>query len=214
MGYYLVQENMLGGVMYARDTFLKPVNGVDARGLPLFDPHQLLPSSCTIYTAPLDLTKFYESNVRYFSDLFGLDFSAPFGEAAVNELQEDSAKQDDISEDMLLAPAGEISSLNMLTIQDTDLARIEASTDMIQFTTSKHGLFGGVGIWFDCFFGDFASNDVTILSTSPSCPSTHWKQTIVFLQGTFAEISHGEELAYSVVLERSRSNPRQYILGL
>lgn len=55
MGFYLLHESMLDSVLVARDRFLVP-NGL------------MLPATATIYASVLDLSRFYDGQMRYFED--------------------------------------------------------------------------------------------------------------------------------------------------
>ncbi|KAH1235390.1 putative protein arginine N-methyltransferase 6 [Glycine max] len=63
MGYMLLYESMLGSVINARDRWLKP------GGL-------ILPSSATLYMAPVTHTDRYSDSVDFWRNVYGIDMSA------------------------------------------------------------------------------------------------------------------------------------------
>lgn len=223
MGFYLVHESMVESVLYARDRFLRP------GGL-------LLPSSCRLFAAPLDLRQFHREKVSYFEDdtFFGLSgfgqhFSGLGEGGAVVAASEFFSGEPNVelglSESELLCEGKCFREIDLTKVSVEELQAIDSGE--LQFSTSKPGLFGGVGIWFDCTFeirggGSSSSGSQAVpqvvLCTAPRSEMTHWKQTIVFLVGEegpiFAEVPSGEDISFSLLLEQSDENPRHYNISL
>jgi hypothetical protein len=84
--------------------------------------------------------------------------------------------------------------------------------------TEKSGKFQGVCIWFDVTFPrdeNIEKDTAVILSTGPSDPVTHWKQSIIVLPDTACdEIEKGEPIALHLVLKRSEQYSRRYNMTL
>jgi hypothetical protein len=62
MGCFLYGEAMLDSVLYARDQWLK-------------DGGHMLPSSATLYLAPISMAKFYRNNIWFLNNVHELDIS-------------------------------------------------------------------------------------------------------------------------------------------
>ncbi len=60
--------------------------------------------------------------------------------------------------------------------------------------------------WWDCIFSDL-ENPVT-LSTSPYEKSTHWKQTVFYLESDL-EVKKGDEIVGSIANRKSHKNFRE-----
>lgn len=79
----------------------------------------------------------------------------------------------------------------------------------------REGVFGAVGLWFDCTFWSAATRDtVSVLDCSPFAEATHWRQTVVFLGGHFVPVGVGERLVYRVRMQQSAENRRKYEIEL
>lgn len=225
MGFYLLHESMLESVLHARDRFLKP------EGL-------LLPTSCRLFAAPLDLSRLYHERVSYFDDgaFYGLSgfehFFSGLGEEAPSARAAFFSGEPNVelgvAEEELLSEGRCFLEMDLRKVKAEELQAVISGE--LSFVGHRPGLFGGVGIWFDCTFetrGGSASSSssaasspsaAVVLSTAPSRPATHWKQTIVFLAGPegpiFAEVSQGEQLDFSLALVQSGDNPRHYDISL
>nr|ACU21309.1 unknown [Glycine max] len=79
MGYMLLYESMLGSVINARDRWLKP------GGL-------ILPSSATLYMAPVTHTDRYSDSVDFWRNVYGIDMSAMVSLAKQCALEEPSVE--------------------------------------------------------------------------------------------------------------------------
>jgi len=73
----------------------------------------------------------------------------------------------------------------------------------------KSEIYQGVCFWFDV---QFPTTDTT-LSTSPSSPITHWKQTIIVLP-TQIKVEEGDAVMFNLQLQRSSPNSRHYSINL
>ena len=86
--------------------------------------------------------------------------------------------------------------------------------------------YQGVCLWFDCTFQppeeakteeqeeeENGSGQVVVLSTSPSAPATHWKQTIIRLPAPI-DVEEGDIIGWELSLEQDAHNPRRYVIQL
>nr|CAD7444355.1 unnamed protein product [Timema bartmani] len=188
MGFYLLHEGMLDSVLTARDKFLKPDG-------------KLFPDIVSLYSAPCSLPKFYD----HWEEFHGLDLS-PLGD----EERRLKGSQPDITEvnkDDLLASHQIVCELDLYKTSSKDLDSISSRQ---VFSVSREGRYQGVCLWFDCSFPSI-SLDATrvVLSTSPHCQQTHWKQTVLVLPEEMY-VTEGDPLAWELILERGGDDWRHY----
>ncbi|KAM7200558.1 S-adenosyl-L-methionine-dependent methyltransferase [Naviculisporaceae sp. PSN 640] len=189
MGYALLYEAMLPSVIYARDKYLDPINGL------------LVPSHASIWVAPVSDQEFITDHIDYWRDVYGFDMKA---------------MQDGIYTDArpLVMPKSTICGtsncfrfLDLHTIKTEDLyfkadyqVTMQASL-LNQDTTHPTGLDGFL-LWFDMFFAR-SRKDESILptmtadewlasdsnkkeervafTTGPFNTETHWKQVLLLI---------------------------------
>lgn len=91
----------------------------------------------------------------------------------------------------------------------------EVSHDDTKNYTLKHlavaiktGKYQGICLWFACNFPSLSGEPVT-LSTEPSEPETHWKQTTIVLPGSI-DVELGTPIAYEICLKRSEDSSRRF----
>ena len=58
-----------------------------------------------------------------------------------------------------------------------------------------------------------AGGKCVVLSTSPECQDTHWKQTVVML-GVYAPVVMCEKMEVGVAMAQDTSNPRRYAISI
>eukprot|EP00392_Amoebophrya_sp_AT5.2_P008451 g8472.t1 len=244
MGFHLLHEAMLDSVVFARDRFLKHQKE-DYDHDDAFTP-LILPDYCEILCAPLDLTEFRREKalaekgyfhpdnfyagleLQGFNEIFGRDTKLRLTAKEPDEKVEDFASNPNVSrgfsQSELLCAGKVMAKLDLKTITVPQLREIRSAPNALRFATNKPGLFGGVGIWFRCVFPGAAAEQYALepaveLSTAPDRPSTHWKQSIVFLSSDgdnriYAEVGEGEEIEFSLSLTQSAENKRWYEIGL
>lgn len=160
MGYFLLFENMLPSVLSVRDRFLKP------GGL-------MLPSACRLLAAPLEDDAWRSSKIDFWNSVHGIDMSVLRPLAAATACEKPQHRL--VPEAGLLAPPIQLLSIDLATVQDTDLQKFEQALD---FKVPAGRRLDGIATWFECDFGDAGC----LLSTSPSEPATHWRQTAFYFR--------------------------------
>lgn len=189
MGFYMLHESMLDSVLVARDKFLKP-NGL------------MFPSHCTLYASPCALPGLYSE----WDNVYGVKMRS-FAQA-LRSLYLNRPKIMSVQlEDVLAHNVCPIIELNLQHCQPQQLDDITA----LRYLTvvEKSGIYQGVCFWFDVQFPTVENT----LSTSPSSPQTHWKQTIIVLP-TQMEVEVGDALMFNVQFKRSSPNSRNYSINL
>jgi protein arginine N-methyltransferase 3 len=185
MGYCLLYEAMLPSVLYARDKYLKP------DGL-------LVPSSATIWIAPVEDSAYVSDTVSFWRDVYGFDMKAMqegiYNEARILNMPESSI-------------CGEPWPFKVLDLHT-------ATTDDLVFTAGWQSTISrkidgvdGFLIWFDNFFATSRTDPVpppettperfmnqkagyVAFTTGPFGKETHWKQG--FLLQPSAELTGGK----------------------
>jgi hypothetical protein len=118
-----------------------------------------------------------------------------------------------IESSQLVHDAQLIQSIDLRTIRIDDL-RIMRS--FCEFDIDNTCIISGFCFWFDCYFSSNNNSSIlrsTRLTTSPYSPSTHWKQTLVFLPEDIYPLK-GETVPVNIKLKQSLQNRRQYQLTI
>ena len=188
MGFYLFHESMLRSVIAARDKFLSP-DGI------------ILPSTASLYICPVSLKQYHKEQIQYWKDVYGFDFSPALPRVKENMLSQPQILS--ISPSDCLSDPYLVTSLDLLYTESDDVKRIMSNP---KFSIAKYDVLHGFALWFDVTFeGD---NPVT-LTTGPSAPQTHWKQTITLLPDALLVSKEGE-VRCNLVLSRDEVNERRY----
>ena len=156
MGYFLLYEGMLDSVLYARDKWLAPGG-------------MMFPDKARIWIAAIEDGKFKNSKIEFWNDVYGINMK-PMRECVLIEPIVDVVEQGNIISS--LAPVFE-ADLEKVTVDQLSFV----STFKLQ-VTRKDNFNAFVG-WFEVGF-THCHKPVT-LTTSPKFKSTHWKQTIFYL---------------------------------
>uniref|UniRef100_A0A182J705 type I protein arginine methyltransferase n=1 Tax=Anopheles atroparvus TaxID=41427 RepID=A0A182J705_ANOAO len=197
MGFFLLHEGMLDSVLYARDQFLKP------SGL-------MFPNTATIYVAPCSVPSRFDQ----WESLSGVSMRC-FGEALRGQC---AAKPEvlTVAPEHLLHEGHVMTWLDLKEVTTEELNSIESKEVLVAQTEGK---LQGFCIWFDCTFPTDETGGQTktevILSTNPSAPETHWKQTVILLpEQACEELEVRDPVAFSLTMVRNQETNRRYDLQL
>ncbi|XP_068154143.1 LOW QUALITY PROTEIN: protein arginine N-methyltransferase 1 [Drosophila tropicalis] len=181
MGYFLLYESMLDSIIYARENHLK------SGGL-------ILPNRCTLSLFGHGDDKLYGEQVEFWSDVYGVDMTALRGRSIQEPLMEVVQKK------CMLTEPEEIASFDMMTV---DLGYPNFTYNFNLKCTQSGKLSAFVG-YFDTFF-DLPHS--VMFSTSPVHKSTHWKQTIFFLEAPQA-VNEGDVITGTIHTRRNLEDIR------
>jgi protein arginine N-methyltransferase 6 len=134
MGYMLLYESMLGSVITARDRWLKP------GGL-------ILPSTATLYIAPVTHTERYSDSVDFWRNVYGIDMSAMVPIAKQCAFEEPSVET--INGENVLTWPHVVKHVDCYTIR---IHELESVTTSFSFKSMMRAPFHGFGFWFDVEF--------------------------------------------------------------
>ncbi|QQP55640.1 Uncharacterized protein FKW44_000039 [Caligus rogercresseyi] len=111
-----------------------------------------------------------------------------------------------ISDSDLLASPTVVEELNLSIVSEEDVKDISHRE---LFTLTRGGTFNSVALWFNVRFETEAKS--LSLSTGPSAPPTHWKQTLIPLEKS-KNLKKGDKILCDLFLDQSQENLRQYVI--
>lgn len=193
MGFYLLHESMLDSVISARDKCLK-------------DSGTMFPRTASIYASPSNLGGFYKQEIDFWDTVYDYDFSVVKQVVLHNKQQ--SPQITSVESTELISEPELVRQFDLMTVSLDDVKQFECKF----FTSSiQKNICRGIVLWFDCEFPkDTKSEKCSIvLSTSPRCPSTHWKQTVILLP-TEINLESGDVIGFNIQLSQSATNHRHY----
>lgn len=164
-GNFLLEEDLLPSLFFARDSFLKP------GGL-------LLPGRGVMKVVPVSLQEYYDHQIGCWKTNSGSVDHSSMHSFAVNQIYFDSFEKKPFRELALESPVCE------LDFYSADEAGCDADISMI---VTEPGILHGFIGWFDMSFeGDW-------LSTSPRQKATHWSQAFLPIDPA-VEVAEGDVL--------------------
>ncbi|KRG89088.1 hypothetical protein GLYMA_20G000400v4 [Glycine max] len=217
MGYMLLYESMLGSVINARDRWLKP------GGL-------ILPSSSTLYMAPVTHTDRYSDSVDFWRNVYGIDMSAMVSLAKQCAFEEPSVET--ITGENVLTWPHVVKYIDSYSVT---IQELESVTAKFKFNSMMRAPLHGFAFWFDVEFNGHAipstnyhsttsfvdnhqmngsqrkrrtnPNEALVLSTAPEDPPTHWQQTLIYFYDPI-ELEQDQLIEGLVTLSQSKENAR------
>ncbi|XP_072978018.1 probable protein arginine N-methyltransferase 1 isoform X1 [Typha angustifolia] len=182
MGYFLLFENMLNTVLYARDKWL--VND----GI-------VLPDKASLYLTAIEDAEYKEDKIEFWNDVYGFDMGCIKKQALIEPLV-DTVDQKQIVTNCQL--------LKMMDISKMDPG--DASfTAPFKLVAERKDYIHAFVAYFDVSFT--RCHKLMGFSTGPRSKTTHWKQTVLYLEEVLS-ICEGEALTGSMTVEQNKKNPR------
>lgn len=205
MGYCLLYEAMLPSVLFARDRYLKP------DGL-------LVPSSATLWIAPVEDQGYSSDHISFWRDVYGFDMKA------MQEGIYDEVRIEAMPPSCLCGEAYPFKVLDLYSIKTDDL--VFSAKWETNIKSSAQSLDGFL-MWFDNFFApsrdqhvpeafttpkDFKSQSRgnVAFTTGPHGLETHWKQGLLLASSPVAQptnITH-RQLSGQVDFSVNQDNAR------
>ncbi|OAY53929.1 hypothetical protein MANES_03G034800v8 [Manihot esculenta] len=182
MGYFLLYENMLNTVLYARDKWLVS-DGI------------LLPDKASLYLTAIDDANYKEDKIEFWNNVYGFNMSC-IKKQAIMEPLVDTVDQKQIVTDCQLLKIMNISQMVSGDASFTVPFKLEAERD-----DYIHALVA----YFDVSFTK--CHKLMGFSTGPRSRATHWKQTILYLEDVLT-ICEGEVLSGNMTVAPDQKNPR------
>ena len=187
MGYCLLYEAMLPSVLYARDRYLKP------SGL-------LVPSSATIWIAPVEDQAYVSDHVSYWRDVYGFDMKAMqeniYDEVRVQTMNEDSV-------------CGKPFPFKVLDLRSTRTEDLVFTANWESDLTRPVDNVDGFLIWFDNFFATSGDEPVPEPQTTPETWIEKKRGNVAFTTGPFKTETHWKQ---GLLLAAPQSSPAKVSL--
>ncbi|KAI4380734.1 hypothetical protein MLD38_006893 [Melastoma candidum] len=188
MGYFLLFENMLNTVLYARDKWL--VND----GI-------VLPDKASLYLTAIEDAEYKEEKIEFWNNVYGFDMSCIKKQAMMEPLVDTVDQNQIITQCQLLK-----------TMDISKMAPGDASfTAPFKLVAQRDDFIHALVAYFDVSFTK--CHKLTGFSTGPRSRSTHWKQTVLYLEDVLT-ICEGETLVGTLTVSPNKRNPRDVDISL
>ncbi|XP_010541026.1 PREDICTED: protein arginine N-methyltransferase 1.1 [Tarenaya hassleriana] len=188
MGYFLVFENMLDTVLYARDKWL-------------VDGGIVLPDKASLHLTAIEDSEYKEDKIEFWNNVYGFDMKCIKKKAMMEPLV-DTVDQNQIVTDSRLLKTMDISKMSSGDASFTAPFKLVA-----QRNDYVHALVA----YFDVSFTN--CHKLMGFSTGPKSRATHWKQTVLYLEDVLT-ICEGETITGSMTVTPNKKNPRDVDIKL
>ncbi|KAK4749373.1 hypothetical protein SAY87_026822 [Trapa incisa] len=188
MGYFLLFENMLNTVLYARDKWL------NNDGL-------VLPDKASLYLTAIEDAEYKDDKIEFWNNVYGFDMSCIKKQAMMEPLV-DTVDQNQIVTNCQLLKTMDISKM---TSGDASF------TAPFKLVAERDDYIHAMVAYFDVSFT--RCHKLTGFSTGPRSRSTHWKQTVLYLEDVIT-ICEGEAVTGSLTVAPNKKNPRDVDIKL
>ncbi|TMW91445.1 hypothetical protein EJD97_014328 [Solanum chilense] len=182
MGYFLLYENMLDTVLYARDKWLVK-DGV------------VLPDKASLYLTAIEDADYKEDKIEFWNSVYGFDMSCIRKQAMMEPIV-DTVDQNQIVTNCQLLKTMDISKMTSGDASFTAPFKLIAERD-----DYIHALVA----YFDVSFTK--CHKLLGFSTGPKSRNTHWKQTVLYLEDVIT-VCQGEAVVGSMTVAPNKKNPR------
>ncbi|KAL3891594.1 hypothetical protein ACJMK2_003850 [Sinanodonta woodiana] len=227
MGFYLLHESMLDSVIFAREKWL------DKDGI-------ILPSRATIYISPVNMQEYYGEHFEFWKDVYGFDFTPLLLSSLQSALQKPAitaVKPNECVASHKVLANFDLSKVSLEEVQyltkklyfDVDKAGpmhgfalwfdvefdadSKAQPDMLHKCNDNSCNHPPHFSCDNCTEQSCESVHKIILSTSPECAETHWKQTVCFLPASLL-VEKGDKLYCKMELSQDEGNKRHYNISI
>ncbi|KAM7509644.1 hypothetical protein LguiA_020097 [Lonicera macranthoides] len=188
MGYFLLYENMLNTVLYARDKWLVS-NGL------------VLPDKASLYLTAIEDAEYKDDKIEFWNNVFGFNMSCIRKQSMMEPLV-DTVDQNQIVTNSQLLKTMDISKMTAGDASFTAPFKLVAERD-----DYVHALVA----YFDVTFTK--CHKLTGFSTGPKSRATHWKQTVLYLEDVLT-ICQGEAIIGNMTVSQNKKNPRDVDITL
>ncbi|KAL6554978.1 Protein arginine N-methyltransferase 1 [Orobanche gracilis] len=188
MGYFLVYENMLNTVLYARNKWL------DQDGI-------VLPDKASLFLTAIEDADYKEDKIEFWNDVYGFDMSC-IRKQSIMEPLVDTVNQSQIV-------------TNCQLLKTMDISKMEAGdasfTAPFKLVAERDDYIHALVAYFDVSFTK--CHKQMGFSTGPKSRCTHWKQTVLYLEDVLS-ICQGEALTGTLTVAPNEKNPRDVDITL
>ncbi|KAG1346685.1 Protein arginine N-methyltransferase 1.1 [Cocos nucifera] len=186
MGYFLLFENMLNTVLYARDKWL-------------INDGIVLPDKASLYLTAIEDAEYKEDKIEFWNNVYGFDMSCIKKQAMMEPLV-DTVDQNQIVTNCQLLKTMDISKM----------APGDASfTAPFKLVAQRNDYIHALVAYFDVSFTK--CHKMMGFSTGPRSKATHWKQTVLYLEDVLT-VCEGEALVGNGAIN-SEDKPKKTASG-
>uniref|UniRef100_A0AAZ3R3W3 type I protein arginine methyltransferase n=1 Tax=Oncorhynchus tshawytscha TaxID=74940 RepID=A0AAZ3R3W3_ONCTS len=182
MGYCLFYESMLNTVIFARDKWLKP------GGL-------MFPDRAALYVVAIEDRQYKDFKIHWWENVYGFDMTC-IRNVAMREPLVDVVDPKQVVTNSCL-----VKEVDIYTVKPEDLSFTTAFCLQIQRNDYVHAMVTYFNIEFT------KCHKKTGFSTAPDAASTHWKQTVFYLED-YLTVRKGEEILGSIAVKPNDKNVR------
>lgn len=182
MGYFLLFENMLNTVLYARDKWL--ING----GV-------VLPDKASLYLTAVEDAEYKESKIEFWDDVYGFDMSC------IKKLSMTEPLVDTVDQNQLVTRCQLLKTMDISKMTPGDAS----FTAPFKLVAERNDYIHAFVAYFDVSFTK--CRKLMGFSTGPKSKSTHWKQTVLYLEDVLT-ICKGEAVTGTITVEQNGKNAR------
>ncbi|XP_042387120.1 probable protein arginine N-methyltransferase 1 [Zingiber officinale] len=182
MGYFLLFENMLNTVLYARDKWL-------------INDGVILPDKALLFLTAIEDAEYKEDKIEFWNNVYGFDMSCIRKQAMAEPLVDTFDPKQIVTSDVLVK-AMDISEMASGDVSFTAPFKLIAQRD-----DYIHAFVAYFNVLFTQCHKEIS------FSTGPRSKATHWKQTVLYLDEVLT-ICEDEVIEGSITVEPNKKNPR------
>jgi protein arginine N-methyltransferase 1 len=157
MGYCLLYESMLDTVLFARDKWLAP-GGI------------MLPDKAVMYICGIEDSEYKQTKINFWESVYGFDMSC------IKKIALTEPLVDTVDAQQIATRVCSFKSIDMSTCTKDDLA----FSVPYRFAATRNDFIHAFVVYWDCGFT--RGHKEIWFSTSPRSRTTHWRQTVFYLQ--------------------------------
>eukprot|EP00005_Dracoamoeba_jomungandri_P013672 CAMPEP_0174262884 /NCGR_PEP_ID=MMETSP0439-20130205/16050_1 /TAXON_ID=0 /ORGANISM="Stereomyxa ramosa, Strain Chinc5" /LENGTH=354 /DNA_ID=CAMNT_0015347919 /DNA_START=11 /DNA_END=1075 /DNA_ORIENTATION=- len=181
MGYFLIYENMLPSVLFARDKWLA-------------EDGLMFPDRATLYITAIEDREYKEEKIHWWQNVYGFDMGC------IKDIAMQEPLVDVVEGHSVVTDAYPILSLNIQKCKNVDFF-----SSPFRIVAKRPDLIHAFVCYFDIHFT--LGDNIVSFSTGPLAPYTHWKQTVFYL-GDVLSVYKGEEINGTLSAKPNKKNHR------
>eukprot|EP00741_Cyanophora_paradoxa_P000462 tig00000405_g450.t1 len=188
MGYFLLYESMLDTVLVARDKWLR-------------EGGFIFPDKATLYVAAIEDGDYKKEKIDFWENVYGFDMSC------IKEIAMMEPLVDTVDHEAVVSSACPIKTIDVMTVKKEELA----FSSPFKLTCNRNDFAHALIAYFDISF-NFCHKPLHF-STSPRAKSTHWKQTVFYMDDVLI-VNQGEVITGNINVAPNAKNPRDLDISI
>lgn len=189
MGYFLFYESMLDSVIFARDKYL--VEG----GI-------MMPDRAELRMVAIEDRDYKQEKIEFWDNVYGFDMSCIRSTAMMEPLV------DTVDANQIVTKVSHVKMVDIDVATVEDVATFKQDFEMVvERDDYIHALVAYFDVWFS------KCHKITGFSTGPQARSTHWKQTVFYLEDELCVVA-GEVIKGTLECKQNKKNQRDLDITL